>query len=96
MVLDHGSSEVFGLLKNIDFVSILKKVKKILKNIKFGLQTHFRMENILRTIQIDCLNFKNKDEDVRLIGTCYNFKIVTLLSLGIQTNTTEHLCWNLN
>jgi hypothetical protein len=39
------------------FLSILKNIKKVLKNIKFGLQLDFHMKNIL-TGRIDHLNFE--------------------------------------
>jgi hypothetical protein len=40
------------------FLAILKNSKKILKNIKFGLQLDFHMKNIL-TSRIDHLNFED-------------------------------------
>ena len=37
----------FERFKNSDFVPILKNSKKILKNIKFGLQVYIHMGNML-------------------------------------------------
>jgi hypothetical protein len=42
-----------------DFL-ILKKIKKILKNIKFGLQTYFNIENTFND-RISVLNLKMRD-----------------------------------
>jgi hypothetical protein len=55
------------------FLAILKIVKKILKNIKFGLQLDFHMKNIL-TDRIDHLNFKDGETicSTRVIRVTHN------------------------
>jgi hypothetical protein len=75
------------IIKSSDFLVNLKNSNKILKNIKFGLQLDFHIENIL-TGQIDHLNFKEGETvcSTRVIHATRS--IVAKLSLYIYTHAT--------